>query len=414
MNRYSFFFEQITKIKEHEVFELKKTLNEKIDNKKIREQYIKQHEAATNMAADYVQILLENKQFKSFEFYSANVSKLMPSSDENEYFKWWFELFKWKYSEQLQLRNPFMLENLRVFSKENPGVNPNRSAIYTTFHYGSSQSIIGYLISNNVNLVLLVDQKAFNSKSIFEQYIEKTKQILRINIEYDILNVEDHKTILKLISYIKKGYSVFAYPDGNNGIGGVYNKHKQLLRIKFFSDEILVRKGIAHIAFATKTPIVPIICSYKNNLLPNIFIYDAISPESKNNRDEYALLTIKELWNILEKHINNYPAQWNGWEYVHKYFDFENIKMDVDSINKKKNLKVNRKIKLNSKNFRVFKIDEQSYLFNRILYKTYEIDRELFDVLLTGKGYTKEQILKKGIKIQLLNELVKNGVFNFI
>ena len=234
MNTYYKLFKQSIKIGKNEIIELKRTLKTS-QNKEIRKFYIKQLENALKLNKNFIQILIKNRQLKSYEFYSANLSKLIPKIDEEEHFKWWFEFFKWKTSENLQLQNPFMLENVKIISKDNSDINPNHSAIYTTFQYGSSQSIIGYLISNNVNLVLLVDQKSYDNKAIFEQYIDKTITFLGKDVSYDILNVESSNTILKLISYIKRGYSVFAYPDGNDGIGGVFNKKAQLLKIKFFS-----------------------------------------------------------------------------------------------------------------------------------------------------------------------------------
>ena len=93
---------------------------------------------------------------------------------------------------------------------------------------------------------------------------------------------------MSLIREIKKGKSILIYIDGNLGAS---KKKDNLCQINFLDDKINVRKGVAYLAYLTKTPISSIINYIENNTI-NYHIADSFDVNSKVEEQE----SLQKLW----------------------------------------------------------------------------------------------------------------------
>lgn len=323
----------------------------------------------------------EKHQLKDFHFLSANLNKFMP---EIPFEKHWdiyidvlYTIFRRNYDTQLSscfndLNKDFKSQTLNKLSSQDP-------KIFITCHLGFCKVSLVHLFSSGFNkVVMLVDNQTYKKQvdSIHNTVNKYIKEDLDIEFKLEILDVEKANIGVEMIKYIREGYSLLAYVDGNSGYKGVYNK-KNTITVNFLESKILARTGLATVSYFSKTPIVTFVSYYPEDDFPVTTFLDYIDPKEFKNTREYTEKTTKKIYKSFEVFIKKYYDQWESWFYFHKYLDEDTLK------NKNKTIKMSDLTKDDFANNKMalFKIDKNCYLFDKILFSIYPINLDQFNEL---------------------------------
>jgi len=260
--------------------------------------------------------------------------------------------------------------------------------IFCAYHLGSYRSIIGALAKLGYDFTLIVNGKVYkNQKETIRQTVIDINERFNTSSNFEILNAEAYDTAMKMVKHLKKGQSIIAYADGNTGTGGAFRKDEKLLQLNFLDQAIFARQGITYASFLANVPIVPVISYRKKETDIMLEFFEAIDPAKITSRKQYCQTITKQLFAYLEAKIRQYPLQWEGWLYVHKYLnnlavqevqpseEIENISPYL--INKSEN----NLIEFNHERFSLFVIQEEGFLFDRDQYKAFPLEKEVFQFL---------------------------------
>lgn len=372
--------------------------------------YYNQYKRVLKYVERNIEWELKESFTKKFEFLSASIHYLLPEVKEEDHLGFYFGVEKWRNLTFDHSKNPSMLNSVENFSLDNKSITSDRSALYVTYKFGSNQSIIGYLIANNIKIMLLIDESAYKNKEVFSELIEGVQKTFNSKNPYKIINVEDPKAVLMMASYIKKGYSALAFLDGNSGSGGQYVKKNTLTKIHFLNGELVVRQGIAKLGLMLKIPIVPIVsCIDEESQIPKFDIFPDILFETNRDSKIQVKEVTQQLWNILESKVKIQPHQWDGWDRVHRFFDLEELKK-IHFSKEERAVQHDKYYGLNRVMYRVFKIDKKSFLLNRNTFEIFEIETDLFDLINSRFGNSPTLYIKSGIEFSLLQELIDNEI----
>ncbi len=285
------------------------------------------------------------------------------------------------------------------------GSNANQPQIYTTIHLGAYKLIVGELLKNGINLCIPISKRVYNEQ--FDDFMNLKEQAHSCKGSIDFVDIEERSGIFKMIKYIKQGYSLLMYLDGNSGIGGMERVDDKLTSVDFFNKKIMGRKGIAFIANALNLSIQPIVSFFdEDNVTPNIHFLDIIPYIKTDDKKLYEKDLIQNLWSIFCKYINQYPDQWEGWLYVDAFFD-KKIKAKTYS-------KTQELLTFNYEKYDFISKNEDYYLYdmeNNILVKTSKGLFSLFHTIYSKKIILNTADLNVLIKKQtLIDDILSKAI----
>jgi lauroyl/myristoyl acyltransferase len=325
----------------------------------------------------YVNAKWENDDLKNFHFLSANLSKFLPNISENQHKKAYHDILSFRTLQGIDTQfyeSSDAIEDFGLFEE----TMPHLPAIFVSFHIGSYRSSLALLIKRNINVVLVVDPLAYTLQKgdILNQY-EKLKIFFCSNSDLIIIPADQKDLAVQMLAKTKKGYSVLAFIDGNNGFNGSFNQDKSV-KVEFCGHQILVRQGLAMLSYITKCPIVPIISYYENYNQRWVF-HSPIYPKTGIDAKKYAVDSLQEIYSILESYVLKHPFQWDGWLYIHKFLSKnDSTSISNTSMKGNDNFIINKKIGL-------FSYDGKYYVINKSNYKTYQLNRSIFSTLKSTK-----------------------------
>ncbi len=288
--------------------------------------------------------------------------------------------------------------------------NDPQPKIYCTFHLGSYRAIIGHLARFGKHFTLAVDENVFNEQAEgIKATVDRINQFFGTRSHFEIMHVERFDAALQLYQQLRKGQSLVLFMDGNTGSGGVFRQDDKMQLIDFLGKKIFARKGIAGISLLSKAPIVPVISFREAKTDVVLHFFDSILPPNNANESEKFISdTTQCLFGLLEEKIKMYPLQWEGWLYVHKYLDPAQFKEAV-----KREIKWTwpwQKTTFNKARFGLFKIINDTFLFDYSNFNSFEIPSDLFKILenrIDEKGSRKKQT---SVERKNEKELRLNGV----
>ncbi len=311
---------------------------------------------------------------KDFHFLSANLSRFMPHIPLEEHWDIYVNVLYTMRLRDFDLHYLLSLTDELSNDSEKTIMDPK---IYITCHLGFCKASISLLMLKGISkIALVVDNNTYEKQAETIYAINnRFREMFNLQNEFKIVNVEKSNTVVEMMQLIKQGFSLFAYIDGNSGYKGVYNKEKTI-DIPFLDSTIASRTGLSAISYFTRTPIVPLVSFYDDKDYPVTNFLEEIKPNGENIRT-YMANTTKQLYKIFEGYISEHYDQWESWFYFHKYLDAntlmsKNESFDLDDITTND---------FESNRFGVFKIDGDSYLFNKEAYKIYPITNNQFDHL---------------------------------
>lgn len=325
-----------------------------------------------------------NWQIKDFTLFSTNLSHCLPELSSGQH---WI-----KYQNLLTYRSMLLQEHencdsidlalAHVEDSSTAGYTGPLPAIFTSFHFGSYRSIVGILVHQRIDFVMVINEKLYRAE---EQRIRETvarvQAALGTDVYFDILNAEDPRAAMKMSSYLMKNISLAIFADGNTGVGGEYRKDDKMARIDFLGQPVFVRRGAAVLAKITRKPIVPLFVYYpeSESLAPAVVFHEPIHCKGKGKED--IDLAISKLYAILEGYVRQYPDQWQTWFYFHKFLDVDAVRAQAPALAEGAPAGADDEVCFNDKQYALFKMDANGFLFDRDAYKTYPIEPALFNHL---------------------------------
>lgn len=326
----------------------------------------------------------KNWQIKDFTLFSTNLRRCLPELSPGQH---WM-----KYQNLLTYRSMLLQEHenceaidlalAHVEDSSSAGYTGPLPAIFTSFHFGSYRSIVGILVHQRIDFVMVINEKLYLAE---EQKIRETvarvQATLGTEVFFDIINAEDPRAAMQMSGYLMKNVSLAIFADGNTGVGGEYRKDDKMARIDFLEQPVYVRRGAAVLAKITRKPIVPLFVYYPDSesLAPAVVFHDPIPCVGKNK--DAIDIAIRKLYAILEDYVRKYPDQWQTWFYFHKFLDVDAIREETPASTAETPANAEDEVCFNDKQYALFKMDANGFLFDRAGYKTYPIEPALFDHL---------------------------------
>lgn len=209
-----------------------------------------------------------------------------------------------------------------------------QSHIYVTYHTGSYRMFIQHLNRNNVPFCMVTQQKFIDDQG--ETVQKLIKEVANDeNKELEILPAENPRLLFELLKRLKNGISVVFYIDGNTGASDKKaNENSNLFKMDFLGHHIFARQGIALLAYLSKVPLATAIATRSSDLSNTIQIksIETISLIEQYSRNDFINLVTQTLYKELEDFLIKNLEQWEGWFYIHKFFeteDLENLKSNI-------------------------------------------------------------------------------------
>lgn len=282
----------------------------------------------------------------------------------------------------------------------------NKSGIICTFHFGSYRLINQFFLLNKIKFTIVASKAVLESQT--DEFISISEKIdPEDHDQIKIIDAESQHSIIRILRDIKAGRILVFYIDGNIGSGESTANNPNLLNISFLGQKILVRKGIAYISHTTKVPIYTVVCFRKNVDDIRIRFFEPINPGLFSNRDDYVQFATQKIYHFIEPVVKRYPEQWEAWFYIHKAINLSDEHDKKEVIGELSIPNENSLFVINLKEFGVFKIHEDTYLFRKKGFKSYLIDFNLFSML---KGSITKPVFKNDIEDPMFSQMYQNRV----
>ncbi|NUN99866.1 MAG: hypothetical protein HUU01_04535 [Saprospiraceae bacterium] len=262
--------------------------------------------------------------------------------------------------------------------------------IFCSYHLGSYRKIVSLLASRGYDFTLIVDQGVYdNQRAESEGLVKAINERYGVCSDFQVLNAENFGAAMTMVKHLQEGKSLVAYIDGNRGTGGTPKAESQVLKIGFMNQEIYVRQGLAHISYVTGIPIVPVISYRKTPDNITLHFYPQILPKAGESRRAYCLQTTEKLYGYLETNLKQYPLQWEGWLYIHKYLDTKPLVLKKEATpTPVKTGK--RQLEFNRERYGLYHFGQEWHLFDSDTYQTFIIPETVFRWF--------EQVMKGGLE----------------
>jgi len=255
---------------------------------------------------------------------SANLSTYFSELSNDEHFKIIQDIqFHRSLSNIDQYYHQLLLSNLKINDQSNVIEHSYTTGhIFVTYHTGSYRMFIQHLIKQNIPFCLVTEERYIKEQGATTQNIYK--QISKNkHKELEILPAENPRLIFELTKRLRKGISVVFYIDGNTGATTKkLSENSNLLKINFLNHHIYARQGIAFLAYLSKSPMATVVAKRdkKLNNIIQLKSVETIELMQKYTRNDFINNITEKLYQELELFLKNNFEQWEGWFYVHKFF----------------------------------------------------------------------------------------------
>ncbi len=366
----------------------------------MRKQYqqrFKQYlQAAETRIVEKIETVKKEMQWHQYALILANIQALIPEAIEGrKREEVLFEVLTNRSHAPVEAHFP---EKAFDYKFEGDFVDVVRSTreprIFCTYHLGSYRAILGALTRLGYDFSLVIDRNVFeNQNEVIRTTIENARQLFNSTSTFDMINAEEFGAAMQMAKQLKSGRSLVLYLDGNTGTGGVFRHDDKLLKVDFFQAQLFARQGIAYLSYVTQTPIVPVIAYRDLDIDVVLRFYDQIQPAEGLSKKDYCQQTIQQLYHILEENLRQYPLQWEGWLYVHKYFDIDDlsVKLLKQYAPALKPEQEPARLIFNQRRFSLFRHGKDYMLFDGMTFLSYIISAEEFAFLRSFNQDTEEQ-----------------------
>jgi len=332
----------------------------------------------------YVDKKWDNYDLKNYHFLSANLSKCMPDIAPEQHKLVYKNILSYRALQGVDTHFYNIFNKIKgVDDTSNKIIDRQLPGIFVSFHLGSFRSALAFLVKANIDVVLIIDPLPYKLQkdSIIKQY-EKVKAFFNSTSDLIIFPADKKDLSIQILAKTNKKYSVLAFIDGNTGFNGAFNQ-KNTVKIDFLGQKVSFRRGLAMLSYYTKCPMYPMISHYDKEFKPRWDVYDAIISSKDESPMQYSERAIKELFGTFEKSLKKYPDQWEGWLYLHKFFNLTPPVDLEDCYDPKEELVPNTNVGL-------FSYDDIFYVFNKENYKIVEVDENTFEKIARKEIFISE------------------------
>jgi lauroyl/myristoyl acyltransferase len=285
----------------------------------------------------------------------------------------------------------------------------SQPTVICTFHTGSYRLLNLFLCRHQIDYTLVIATQVVKAEAeLFSTLYHALPGNSNSN-NLNIIDAEAPNALIQMLRELKKGRSLLFYIDGNTGAGSTASKNDNCCIIDFLNQQIYARKGIAYIAHLAKAAILPVV-SYRSTW-ENIHLkfFEPIVPDRQTSRDQFAVETTQQLYDLVAPIISQHPEQWEGWLYLHK---------SVNIINQRKTVRerspddqLTNRIMLDSHSYGLCKINGLPFLLQKNNYSFYEISNTLYDTL---RNCANKAIAPDCLEENTLRWLYKQRIINYV
>ena len=318
---------------------------------------------------------------KAFSSMSSNLLRLMPQIPIKEHRTIYQKLLKLKILENTPQFLTAVDWNQSFIETEGSIELLKQSSVITSFHLGAFRSFEMLLVRHNINIVFVVDTSVYDIDSIRKvllSNLELSKTLFKgSSSQMEVLAADSSDTVIRLLSFIQKGYSVGLYVDWNSGM----KNEEQNVSIPFLNETISVRQGPAYLSYFTGIPILPITCSINDNYEIRWKIHQAIFPDKMKPINQYAVESLSYVFGILGDLLLSYFDQWQGWLHIHKYL----INIDTTEFFPLFEYSTGMALEV-SPYVGLFVLSDNNFIMNRLTGKIVRVNRKIYEILSTTEN----------------------------
>lgn len=318
---------------------------------------------------------------KAFCSMSSNLLRLMPQIPIKEHRTIYQKLLKLKILENTPQFLTAVDWNQSFIETEGSIELLKQSSVITSFHLGAFRSFEMLLVRHNINIVFVVDTSVYDIDSIRKvllSNLELSKTLFKgSSSQMEVLAADSSDTVIRLLSFIQKGYSVGLYVDWNSGM----KNEEQNVSIPFLNETISVRQGPAYLSYFTGIPILPITCSINDNYEIRWKIHQAIFPDKMKPINQYAVESLSYVFGILGDLLLSYFDQWQGWLHIHKYL----INIDTTEFFPLFEYSTGMALEV-SPYVGLFVLSDNNFIMNRLTGKIVRVNRKIYKILSTTEN----------------------------
>lgn len=318
---------------------------------------------------------------KAFCSMSSNLLRLMPQIPIKEHRTIYQKLLKLKILENTPQFLTAVDWNQSFIETEGSIELLKQSSVIISFHLGAFRSFEMLLVRHNINIVFVVDTSVYDIDSIRKvllSNLELSKTLFKgSSSQMEVLAADSSDTVIRLLSFIQKGYSVGLYVDWNSGM----KNEEQNVSIPFLNETISVRQGPAYLSYFTGIPILPITCSINDNYEIRWKIHQAIFPDKMKPINQYAVESLSYVFGILGDLLLSYFDQWQGWLHIHKYL----INIDTTEFFPLFEYSTGMALEV-SPYVGLFVLSDNNFIMNRLTGKIVRVNRIIYENLSTTEN----------------------------
>lgn len=302
-----------------------------------------------------------NKQHQlinTFSFFSANLTKLLPSIHWKDHPRYLRQAFQYQTLNFDEAFNETALTALPT-----PPINGCKPGIIASFHFGAYRLLPIWLAVNRIPVSLLVSRDVAESQGRIYQRIFERYGGAKAGLQFELLEAEDPSVIRKLCKAMDGGRFVLLFIDGNEGQHVRSDTAKRsMMKVDFLAHRLNVRTGVAALSVISGRPIYPMMLRFDDQNVPAPHTLPPITPASDLPRAKFVDMTMQTLYQGMAPLLEQYPAQWEGWFFIHHDLDLDGISANLPFI----------------MHFLPFSVGDQCFLMHRNSYAVMPLNNALF------------------------------------
>lgn len=345
-----------------------------------------------------VDIIKERGYLMKFTTFSANMENILPSIHRQDHEALFRELLLQQVFATFDQHYLTSVDLVKLRGTNKAFAKAEGAKIYCTYHLGSYRLLTSALFRQGVDCVLLVGSNMNrNSGQGLIEWSERLRQKHGLTNTFRIVEAGSPSAGLTILRELKAGRSLIVYVDGSHETAPEPGEENQFLSVRFGHRHVLTRKGVGYLSHATGVPIIPVV-SYRQPDMINVLHYlNPIRPIAHSDREMYCQEAMQQLYDAFWPYLVKYPAQWEGWNYIHAFLEPEKDKTNFFS-------KPSQGLRFNEARYTLCDLEQAPILFDRRLYQTYEITDDLRNLLLNINAVDSiESVVGKHV----FNELVE-------
>lgn len=379
-----------------------------------QQEYVSRKKELINHSSKPFNLTTDDKLNRTLNFVSANFLNFIPSLPIEEHEDAFKKIFVHQSLSVLDEQHIDVLDrDVEVEGMEDSTLDylRNNAAIICTFHMGSSRLLNHYLAKNKINLTLVLSDFSMKANGgFFNKMYEGYKKLAGFKEDrISIISVDEPNAVRKMLGELKNGRKLLIYIDGNSGSGNKNIKNENSCEIDFLEESIYARAGVAYLSYLAQVPIIEAV-SYRKNWEDIVLKFNKMIEPSRNvDRETYFKTTTEGIYKRFSEVLLQHPEQWEGWLNLHEVINPKEFKK-MEKMNQNCDINDDSKLRLNKRNYGVFNIDSDCFLFDKKKYVSYKIPEPIYTKLLHSDAQPVEKTTYESDSF--FTQLIANGVLS--